>query len=124
MLDLYKDALEKLGMEIEAFGGTTFAVKSVPQVVAGENTETLVTDIIGELASEGRASEGEAMTERILIIMACHGAIRGNRVLRDEEMQALLRDLDQIDFASTCPHGRPIFLEIDYPQLDKMFKRK
>ncbi len=124
LLGAYKDELDKLGMEIEAFGGNTFVVKSVPQVVAGEGVESLVKDIIGELASEGRTLKGEAITERVLSIMACHGAIRANRILRDEEMQALLRDLEGIDFASTCPHGRPIFSEIDYPQLEKMFKRR
>ncbi len=124
IVGLYKDELEKLGMEIEAFGGTTFAVRSVPQVVAGENIESLVKDIIGDLASEDRSPRGEAMTERIFTIMACHGAMRGNRALRDEEMQTLLSDLEKIDFASTCPHGRPIFSEIDYPHLDKLFKRK
>jgi len=124
ILGVYKDELEKVGMEVEAFGGTTFAVKSVPQVVAGEDIESLVKDIIGELASEGRAPQGEAMAERIFTIMACHGAIRGNRVLRDEEMQNLFSELEKIDFASTCPHGRPIFSEIDYPHLDKLFKRR
>ena len=124
ILGVYKDELEKVGVEIEAFGGTTFVIKSVPQVVAGEDIESLVKDIIGELASEGRASQGEAMVERIFTIMACHGAIRGNRVLRDEEIQNVLRDLEKIDSASTCPHGRPIFSEIDYPHLDKLFKRK
>ncbi len=124
MLGAYKEELEKLGMEIEDFGGNTFVVKSVSQVVAAEDVGSLIKDIIEELASDGRTPKGEVMTERILSIMACHGAIRANRVLRDEEIQTLLRDLDQIDFASTCPHGRPIFSEIDYPQLEKMFKRK
>ena len=120
----YKDEMEKLGMEIEAFGSNTFVVKSVPQAVAVEDVGSLVKDIIGELASEGRTQKGEGITEKVLSIMACHGAIRANRVLKDEEMQALLRDLEEIDFASTCPHGRPIFSEIDYSQLEKMFKRR
>jgi DNA mismatch repair protein MutL len=124
ILGAYKDQLDELGMEIEAFGGNTFVVKSVPQVVAVEDIGSLLKDIMGELASEGRAFEGKAITERILSTMACHGAIRANRMLRDEEMQALLHDLNQIDFASTCPHGRPIFSEIDYSQLEKMFKRR
>jgi DNA mismatch repair protein MutL len=124
ILGAYRDRLDKLGMEIEPFGGNTFVVKSVPQVVADEGVESLVKDILGELASEGRTLQGEALTEKILIIMACHGAIRANRTLRDEEMRALLRDLEEIDFASTCPHGRPIFSEIDYPQLEKLFKRR
>jgi len=124
ILGAYKDQLDILGMEIEAFGGNTFVLKSVPQVVAGEGVESLLKDIMGELASEGRSLQEDAITERILSVMACHGAIRANRLLRDEEMQALLRDLDGVDFASTCPHGRPIFSEIDYPQLEKMFKRK
>jgi len=120
----YKDEMEKLGMEIEAFGGNTFVVKSVPQAVAVEDVGSLVKDIIEELTSEGRTQKGEGITEKIFSIMACHGAIRANRVLKDEEMQALLRDLEEIDFASTCPHGRPIFSEIDYSQLEKMFKRR
>jgi len=124
ILGVYKDELERLGMEIEPFGGNTCAVKSVPQVLGGEDVGSLVEDIMGELASEGRASQEETRTERILTIMACHGAIRANRVLKDEEMRGLLHDLEEIEFASTCPHGRPIFSEIDYPQLDKMFKRR
>ena len=124
ILEAYREQLDKVGMEIEPFGGNTFVVKSVPQVVASEGVESLVKDAIGELASEGRTHRGEAVPEKILMIMACHGAIRANRALQDEEMQALLRDLGEIDFASTCPHGRPIFSEIDYPQLDKLFRRK
>ncbi len=124
ILGAYKDQLDALGMEIEAFGGNTFVVKSVPQVVAVEDIGSLLKDIMGELASEGRVREGSDITERILSTMACHGAIRANRMLREEEMQALFRDLNQIDFASTCPHGRPIFSEIDYSQLEKMFKRR
>ncbi len=124
ILGAYKDQLDKLGMEIEPFGGNTFVVKSVPHGVADEAVESLVKDILGELASEGRTLQGEALTEKILIIMACHGAIRANRTLRDEEMRALLSDLEEIDFASTCPHGRPIFSEINYPQLEKLFKRR
>jgi DNA mismatch repair protein MutL len=122
--EAYKDELEVLGLEIEAFGGTTFVIKSVPQVVAGEGAETFFKDVVGELASEGRTLKGQAVSEKILSVMACHGAIRANRPLRDEEMQALLCDLDGVDFASTCPHGRPIFSEIDYRELDKMFKRR
>ena len=124
IMDTYRDELERLGMEIEPFGGNTCAVKSVPQVLGGEDVESLVEDIMGELASEGRASQEETRTERVLTIMACHGAIRANRVLKDEEMRGLLHDLEEIEFAPTCPHGRPIFSEIDYPQLDKMFKRR
>ncbi len=124
ILGVCKDELEKLGMEIEAFGGTTFVVKSVPQVVVDEDVESLIKDILGELASKGRAPQGQAMTERILTVMACHGAIRGNQTLRNEEIQNLLNDLEKIDFASTCPHGRPIFSEIDYLHLDKLFKRR
>jgi DNA mismatch repair protein MutL len=116
ILGVYKDELERLGMEIEPFGGNTCAVKSVPQVLGGEDVGSLVEDIMGELASEGRASQEETRTERILTIMACHGAIRANRVLKDEEMRGLLHDLEEIEFASTCP--------LDYPQLDKMFKRR
>ena len=124
ILGTFRDELDKLGLEIEPFGGNTFVVKSVPQVVANEGVESLVKDIIGELVSEGRTLKEEAAVDKILLVMACHGAIKANRALRDEEMQALLRDLGEIDFASTCPHGRPIFSEIDYPHLERLFKRR
>jgi DNA mismatch repair protein MutL len=120
----HRDELEKLGMEIEDFGGTSSVVKSVPQFLAEEDVGALVRDVVDELASEGRGLQGEAMTEKILIIMACHGAIKARQTLRDEEINALLRDLGEVDFASTCPHGRPIFSEFDYPELEKLLKRR
>ena len=123
-LQLMKKSMEKLGMEVEDFGGTSSVVKSVPQFLAEEDVGALVRDVVDELAHEGRGLQGEAMTEKILIIMACHGAMKAHRSLGDEEMNALLRDLEEVDFASTCPHGRPIFWKIDYAELEKLFKRR
>ena len=54
--------------------------------------------------------------------MACHSVIRANRKLAREEMIALLRDLDQIEFATQCPHGRPVLIELSRDQLEHMFK--
>jgi DNA mismatch repair protein MutL len=55
--------------------------------------------------------------------IACHSVIRANRVLRKEEMVQLLKDLDTIEFATQCPHGRPVMVEFRRSQLDRMFRR-
>jgi len=61
--------------------------------------------------------------EERLATIACHSVIRANRALELEEIEALLRDLDQIDFATQCPHGRPVLIEISREELERMFKR-
>ena len=55
--------------------------------------------------------------------MACHSVIRANRELELDEMRALLRELDQIEFATQCPHGRPVLIEFGRDELERMFKR-
>jgi len=61
--------------------------------------------------------------EERLATIACHSVIRANRKLAMSEMRALLNQLDEIDFATQCPHGRPVLLEFSRDDLEKMFKR-
>jgi len=58
-----------------------------------------------------------------LATIACHSVIRANRVLEVDEMRALLSDLDQIEFATQCPHGRPVLVEWSRAELERLFKR-
>ena len=61
--------------------------------------------------------------EERLASIACHSVIRANRMLEPDEMRALLRDLDRIEFATQCPHGRPVLIEVSREELERMFRR-
>jgi DNA mismatch repair protein MutL len=70
----------------------------------------------------GLSKTGKHREERLATI-ACHSVIRANRKLEIDEMRALLRELDQIEFATQCPHGRPVLLEFSQDELEHLFKR-
>jgi len=118
------EELEKLGFDIEPFGGKSFALKAVPQVLAGRNAGQLVVDVALELEKVGRAGGLQESIDEILILMACHGVIRANQALTTEEIKALLRELDRIDFKAHCPHGRPVMQRLSLAEVERLFKRQ
>lgn len=115
--------LERLGLELEPFGGRTFALKTIPRLLAGEQAEQLVRDVAAELVSLGSSGLVEAALDEIFILMACHGMIRANQSLTDGEIKALLRGLDQVDFSAHCPHGRPVMKRLALTEVERMFRR-
>ncbi len=116
--------LERLGFEIEPFGGKSFALKAVPQVLANRNVGRLVVDVALELEKVGRAGQLQESIDEILILMACHGVIRANQALAAEESKALLRELDRIDFKAHCPHGRPVMQRLTLTEIERLFRRQ
>ncbi len=115
--------LERLGFTVEKFGPNTFAIKTVPALLPPGDYRESMRQMIAELAEIGKSEELRQELEERLITIACHSVIRANRMLEREEIQALLRGLDEIDFATQCPHGRPVVLEFTRDQLERMFKR-
>jgi DNA mismatch repair protein MutL len=115
--------LERLGFELEPFGGRTFALKAVPRLLGDVQAEQLVRDVAAELVSLGHSGLVEAAVDEILILMACHGMIRANQSLTDGEIKALLRDLDRVDFSAHCPHGRPVLKRLTLAEVERMFRR-
>ena len=73
--------------------------------------------------TDGAKAKLRQQLEDRLATIACHSVIRANRALEMDEMRALLRDLDQIPFATQCPHGRPVLIEWRREELDRLFKR-
>lgn len=116
--------LERLGFDIEPFGGKSFALKSVPQVLVDRDAGQLVIDVALELEKVGRAGQLQESIDEILILMACHGVIRANQALSTEEIKALLRELDQIDFKANCPHGRPVMQRMTLTEVERLFRRQ
>lgn len=117
------DSLASLGLEIDHFGGNTFAVKAVPALIAEQPVQPLITDIAESLAAFDDASGPARAMEECLILMACHGAIRARQRLSDREIRELLAQLDACENPFHCPHGRPTFARWPTGFLEKTFKR-
>ena len=116
------DQLVKLGLELEHFGGSTFLLRSVPSSLIHAQWENFLYDLLPVLEEEDDLSSNKAM-EKILTVMACHGAIRAGKRMSLEEMTLLLNQLQEMDLPTNCPHGRPILKKFSYYEIEKMFKR-
>ena len=116
-----RDMLQEAGIEVEAFGENTAVVKSVPALVAHADVRALIGEVLDSIADSGLPQDEKR--NRILIGMACRGAIKANQALTADEVRHLCRDLDSIPFASNCPHGRPVFIELPAVVIERMFKR-
>jgi len=112
-----------LGFAIEPFGPNNFVIRAVPALLPLGDYRDALRRMVAGLAEIGRSAELRQGLEERLMTIACHSVVRANRRLKQEEMRALLKDLDRIDFATQCPHGRPVILEFTQEQLEKMFKR-
>ena len=116
-------ALERAGFTLEAFGRNTFSLRAVPALLAEGDYRDAVRAMISELAETGGTAELHQGFQERLMSIACHGVIRANRALEMEEMKALLKDLDETEFATQCPHGRPVMVQFSRGQLERMFRR-
>ncbi|HJV64389.1 MAG TPA: DNA mismatch repair endonuclease MutL [Geomonas sp.] len=117
------DELARLGFEMEEFGGNTWLLKAVPLIMAASDYLRILGDILEELASLSRSRTFTDIQEDILARMACHSVVRGRRPLAQQEIAALFNQMDQTDFSSNCPHGRPVMQTITISEVEKMFKR-
>jgi DNA mismatch repair protein MutL len=115
--------LERLGLEIEPFGGTTYAVKGVPALLNDRNIEGLVTDLAAKAAQMGIDTGLEAVLDECRMVMACHNAVRANQRLTGGQIRAMLEQLDGCRDPSHCPHGRPTWIQWTLRALEKAFKR-
>jgi DNA mismatch repair protein MutL len=116
------EQFEKMGLELEHFGGNTFLLRSVPSILVSVNWDDFLHDLIALLEEEGDLTRDKAL-DRLLTLMACHGAIRAGQRLSQREMVQLLRQLEEVELSTNCPHGRPVLKKFSYSEIEKMFKR-
>ncbi len=116
--------LESLGLVVEGFGAGAVAVREVPSALAGGGIRDLVRDVAGTLGEWGEASALEERLDRVLATMACHGSVRSGRHLRQEEMNALLREMEATPFSGQCNHGRPTYVELKLADIERLFGRR
>jgi DNA mismatch repair protein MutL len=115
--------LERFGFAIEPFGANAYAITTIPALLPEGDYRHLIRQMIAELAEVDKSDKLREHLEERLATLACHSVIRANRQLEIHEMRALLAELDRIDFATQCPHGRPVLLEFSRDDLEKMFRR-
>ena len=120
----FADDLAALGLTIEPFGGHAIAVRETPAILGNVSARALVQDVLDELADQGDSPSLLAKMDAILSRMACHGSIRSGRQMRAEEMNALLREMEDTPLSGQCNHGRPTYVELKLSDIERLFGRR
>ncbi len=115
--------LQQLGLEITPLSAATLAVRARPAALAGGDVVELARSVLAELAQYDASSVIQRAQHEILSTMACHGAVRANRQLTLDEMNALLRAMEATARADQCNHGRPTWRQLTVKELDALFWR-
>jgi DNA mismatch repair protein MutL len=124
--DLAEDEHEffqAMGFEINRSGPETVVLRSIPVLLGNADMETLIRDVLADLIEHGMSQRIQEKSNEILAKVACHGSVRAHRRLTVDEMNALLRDMEQTERIGQCNHGRPTWVELSNQDLDKFFLR-
>lgn len=116
------DELNRIGFQIEPFGGDSFLLRSVPVVLSGQDPERVMQEIVSSLAQQ-RDLVAEEVEARLVKMVCKRAAIKAGQMLSDIEMRELVRQLEACESPRTCPHGRPTMIQLSAGELEKAFGR-
>jgi DNA mismatch repair protein MutL len=117
------ETIEAIGLELSEMSPTTLAVRSVPMSLKNADPEKLARSVLADIAETGASDTLQARRDQLFATMACHAAVRANRQLTIQEMNRLLRDMEQTPGADQCNHGRPTWVQFAMNQIDNWFLR-
>ncbi|MBH1988620.1 MAG: DNA mismatch repair endonuclease MutL [Myxococcaceae bacterium] len=118
-----KDQWLPFGFEVEPFGEQEALIKAAPMGVDSEWVAEIVRDTLSDLAQSDRPDSLTAFFDHVCAQIACHTSVRAGQRLRVDEIQALLDQLDVVDYAAHCPHGRPVVHAIPFREMAQWFHR-
>lgn len=122
MIEAKMDAINKLGIELEDFGGATYMVRRVPVWIIRGHEKEFVEEIITHII-EDRKLEKHEFLDSIAKSLACKKSVKANDYLSQTEIEYLLEDLEKCEMPFTCPHGRPVIVKFTKYDIEKWFKR-
>jgi DNA mismatch repair protein MutL len=122
ILEAELETLTEVGFEIEPFGGTTFRIRALPEILGQAEPGQALVDILAEMA-EGAVPLARETHQKIAITVCKRASIKGGQVLSSEEMRELVRQLETTQAPRTCPHGRPTMIHVSAAQLAREFGR-
>ena len=115
--------LERLGFELEEFGGSSVRVSAVPAILGRDDSEAAIRAMSNDLDGLDRGATVEEAIKRIAATMACHAAVKAHDPLTHDKMVHILDELRQTAYSSICPHGRPVMLRLSRREVEKNFQR-
>ena len=115
--------LERLGFEIESFGGTTIKVTAVPALLTADDQSKALLALAEDLEGLDRGAHVQDALQRIAATTACHAAVKANDPLTYEKMAHILAELRATAYSTVCPHGRPVMLRLTRREIEKNFDR-
>ncbi len=116
--------LAMFGLKIDVFGSNSIIVREIPSLVSDCNVKSLVDAVVNEIVNEDSFDLLETEVNKICSTIACHGSIRSGRKLEIEEMNDLLRKMENTKLSEQCNHGRPTFIKLNIGEIEKLFGRK
>jgi DNA mismatch repair protein MutL len=118
------EELARFGLAIESFGPGAVAVRETPSLLGKADAASLLRDLAEHMAEWDEALPLERRLMHVAATMACHGSVRAGRILKPEEMNALLREMEDTPNSGQCNHGRPTYVELKLSDIEKLFGRR
>lgn len=119
----FAEELSALGFAVQRSGPQSVSVRAIPVLLNGVDVGQLVRDVLADFREHGGSRRVDEQRNTLLSTMACHASVRANRQLTVPEMNALLRDMEVTERSAQCNHGRPTWVQLTMPELDRLFMR-
>ncbi len=120
----YASSFDQLGLKLERFGPGAIAIRETPSMLGEINAADLVRNLVDDIAEWGTADTLKDRLDYVAATMACHGSVRSGRILRAEEMDALLRQMEATPNSGQCNHGRPTYVELKLKDIERLLGRR